>query len=62
MPLAVACALEVLLRDAVEMHGMERFAFLRAQEERSRRERMRVGTSGIVAFKIMPRAKSGLGS
>jgi putative membrane protein len=36
MPLAVACALEVLLRDAVEMHGMERFAFLRAQEERSR--------------------------
>jgi ion channel-forming bestrophin family protein len=36
MPIAVALALEILLREAAETHGMDRFAFLRAEEERSR--------------------------
>jgi putative membrane protein len=36
MPSAVVYALERLLREAVEEHGMDRFALLRAQEERSR--------------------------
>src|SRR4051812_19359082 len=36
MPSAVSVVIETLLREAVETHGMDRFAYLRAQEERSR--------------------------
>jgi putative membrane protein len=36
MPSAVCAAIEALLREAVESQGMDRFAFFRAQEERSR--------------------------